>query len=1002
MLKNEYTLNVDIKRKFTAVVPTFVQNDTAVLIFKVLDNGRPFNLEGVTRVEVSHKRKDGTTVIGLAEYSVIDGSSIIKYVYLGNEMSKEGFVETAVTIFKGDERVSIRPFSVSIVADLRNTVGASEEYGLLQDLIVAINEEITLNKEAVADTEDAIANAYNAATETLEVANSVKYIEDYKTTTSYKKNNFVSFNGSTYMAKIDSKNIAPPSLPETSNASWVLAGRKGADGTGTVVRHKDEFIATQNQKVFNLSNTYDQFQNRINVTVGYVPQYSPDNFNETSSTSITFDEGVPQGVKVIVEYFSEAQPLASDIQTTVTSHTQLLNNHTSKLSQNKTELEAVTQQLAETVTEIETLGLETAKKTEVQILVENKAEKTYVDSELSNKVTKGDGTLSDFNETTRAAIQGIEPGEINAVLGLGNVRPENTNFFKLSRNLFDKSKAVNANISETTGTIGATGNASYDTSDFTEIEPNAVYTLTKATRIVYFDASKNFISGFLVSNLDNYTITTPADARYIRFGISKTASDINKFMFVKGDSLPATYEAFGASVLPREKVEPPVNLERGNLGNSFLLNSDIPPSTNLNNITKDGFHTGIANGNYLNLPTDFNAAIAFSLRVSSVYKGGNRWYIQELASFINPSRKYYRRLDVVSTGTTPWKVWEVDRVDLQNATNIDSVVNEARYLGIGANNYGNIPTYFAGKSFFLDVLVYGALSGAFKIQKITDFHNPEISYIRSIINGEAGIWKKVGGSESGSSFFTGKTAVFFGDSLIEFGDIPEIVGGKLGFTAVNVGFGGCRMGQHDRANSNGKHYDKMCMYNLAKYINSGDYSELIQAADSLFASNGDDNRAIVSRLVGIDFNSVDFIVISYGRNDFGGNVPIGTDAENDVEGGTFKGAMNYIIEKIQTAYPEINILFTTPVYGSRLLTADDGLNSDDFPNSSGVYLKEYAEAINIIAKRNHIAALDLHSTSGINRHTSSVLLSKDGLHPSAGGYKRLASKFAAGMISEFA
>lgn len=392
MLKNEYTLNVDIKRKFTAVVPTFVQNDTAVLIFKVLDNGRPFNLEGVTRVEVSHKRKDGTTVIGLAEYSVIDGSSIIKYVYLGNEMSKEGFVETAVTIFKGDERVSIRPFSVSIVADLRNTVGASEEYGLLQDLIVAINEEITLNKEAVADTEDAIANAYNAATETLEVANSVKYIEDYKTTTSYKKNNFVSFNGSTYMAKKDTKNVAPPSLPETSNDSWVLAGRKGADGTGTVVRHKDEFIATQNQKVFNLSNTYDQFQNRINVTVGSVPQYSPDNFNETTSTSITFEDDIPQGVKVIVEYFSEAQPLASDIQTTVTSHTQLLNSHTSKLSQNKTELEAVTQQLAATAKKDEVVSAN--DRIDNLIIVSGNANAEVTDSHVSTPKQKTFNTLN--------------------------------------------------------------------------------------------------------------------------------------------------------------------------------------------------------------------------------------------------------------------------------------------------------------------------------------------------------------------------------------------------------------------------------------------------------------------------------------------------------------------------------------------------------------------------------------------------------------------------------
>ena len=66
--------------------------------------------------------------------------------------------------------------------------------------------------------------------------------------------------------------------------------------------------------------------------------------------------------------------------------------------------------------------------------IENKAEKKDVEnlsSQLDNKanknevVQKGYATLNDFNEETRRVIQGIEPGNINAVLGDGNVLLKN-------------------------------------------------------------------------------------------------------------------------------------------------------------------------------------------------------------------------------------------------------------------------------------------------------------------------------------------------------------------------------------------------------------------------------------------------------------------------------------------------------------------------------------------------------------------------------------------------
>ena len=59
MFKNEYPLTVDLKRKMTAITPKFVQYDNATLTFKILDDGKQYDLTSFTRAEVAHKRPDG-------------------------------------------------------------------------------------------------------------------------------------------------------------------------------------------------------------------------------------------------------------------------------------------------------------------------------------------------------------------------------------------------------------------------------------------------------------------------------------------------------------------------------------------------------------------------------------------------------------------------------------------------------------------------------------------------------------------------------------------------------------------------------------------------------------------------------------------------------------------------------------------------------------------------------------------------------------------------------
>jgi exopolysaccharide biosynthesis protein len=182
------------------------------------------------------------------------------------------------------------------------------------------------------------------------VSDNLEYTEPYNPTKQYKKNNIVSLNGNSFIAKKDNVGNPPPTdlEIEIENEYWGLVGRKGEDGTGTVHTIKDEFVASEGQKIFNLSRTYDQFQNRTKVTIDGVPQYYPENYDETTPKSITLKEGVYEGAKVVVEYFSQSVPLESDIATTVHNHTGELNQHAETLVNHSNKLNEHSTQLAQT------------------------------------------------------------------------------------------------------------------------------------------------------------------------------------------------------------------------------------------------------------------------------------------------------------------------------------------------------------------------------------------------------------------------------------------------------------------------------------------------------------------------------------------------------------------------------------------------------------------------------------------------------------------------------
>ncbi|WP_293716289.1 SGNH/GDSL hydrolase family protein [Stenotrophomonas sp. UBA7606] len=331
----------------------------------------------------------------------------------------------------------------------------------------------------------------------------------------------------------------------------------------------------------------------------------------------------------------------------------------------------------------------------------------------------------------------------------------------------------------------------------------------------------------------------------------------------------------------------------------------------------------------------------------------------------------------------PWVVQTAYRSSLSSGS-ANSILADGRYLVTAA--LSDLPVG-APASGFLEVSVHGS----WVIQEYSSLQSPDVAWRRTIRT-DTNVFYLWGPTKSaGISPIQGKKVAFFGDSITENGDYPERVATRLGCVALKFGFGGCRMGLHN-STAAGILYGKMSMWKLADYVSTGDYSELTAAAQDLYALEGDDNRPQAAALAATDWATVEYVVIAFGTNDWGGDNVLG--ANTDTTADTFKGAINYTINKLMTAYPHLKIAFVSPMWRSRR-SAGDGLESDANPNTNGTYLIEFADAVREVAALRHLPALDLYRTAGINQYNAATYLA-DGLHPAAGvGFQRLADRVGA-------
>lgn len=307
----------------------------------------------------------------------------------------------------------------------------------------------------------------------------------------------------------------------------------------------------------------------------------------------------------------------------------------------------------------------------------------------------------------------------------------------------------------------------------------------------------------------------------------------------------------------------------------------------------------------------------------------------------------------------------------------------------GAPTTGLLKCTSFGGTFVIQEYVSSTLSAVLTVWK------------RSIRPGESyGAWvKDVPVSHGAASRWSGKNVAFVGDSIFRMVSSPWVasVAADLGLAnGYQGGVAGCTMGRRQFSGDALNDYlRELGATKLVDAMVSGNWTGPIAAA-TYCRDNGGDTQLVpaVTVLSTVSYSTLDALLIGFGTNDFGCSLPIGSDADTDWT--TFKGAINYVVSTFQTAYPSCRLMFTAPLWRARN-AAGDGNDADLVPNSGGIYLREYADAVIDRAQAHKIPVLDNYRESGINKYNASTMFS-DGLHPwTVPGNQRMTDKITAFM-----
>ena len=248
----------------------------------------------------------------------------------------------------------------------------------------------------------------------------------------------------------------------------------------------------------------------------------------------------------------------------------------------------------------------------------------------------------------------------------------------------------------------------------------------------------------------------------------------------------------------------------------------------------------------------------------------------------------------------------------------------------------------------------------------------------------------------------GYTVVMLGDSLIGNYDsessVPHYLEDFSGAICHNCAFGGSNLGT-DTVGSINQLLLPFRGFKVIEAIVNNDYTEMEAAisADPDFETLINYYPYHVAKLKGMDWSKVDVITMSWGTNDWGTSVTLENN-DNLMDTNTVAGALRTALQTLWSTYPHIKVMICGPVWRGGTIT-DGELNwdSDNHPNSIGLYLEQYSEIEEKVAKEYHVPFIEMYNHTNFNRYTWKNYFPVGGTnatHPNANGRYVMARRYA--------
>lgn len=224
-----------------------------------------------------------------------------------------------------------------------------------------------------------------------------------------------------------------------------------------------------------------------------------------------------------------------------------------------------------------------------------------------------------------------------------------------------------------------------------------------------------------------------------------------------------------------------------------------------------------------------------------------------------------------------------------------------------------------------------------------------------------------------------------GNELSGGGAIPAFLNGKryiaIGDSLVDTQGSNTKKVYYTGTDLQGNSYDHVEMRGYVREIE--DRYGLIATA---YGDSGGYIARNYAKMCCLDYSDVALVTIGFGSNDAHYSHPIGT--VNSLDGETYAGCLNSLVQKIQMDNPECRIIICAPP--QRLFVNNFGSWTHGDGGVNTPTLADYAAMAKAVAARNCIPCADFFNEGGLNQ-TNLYFYSKDGVHPLNSGFVRMSN-----------